>query len=84
MRLSLIKHLFFPAKNRIISDENCFTKYTVVQREVKKNISYQRLKTQKHSVPIGLSCSDFSFYEPFNRRFTYAVFLYSKPEDVFE
>ena len=48
---------------------------TVVQCEVlKKIISYWRLKTQKHSVRIGFSCSGFSFYEHFNRQFNYAVF----------
>ena len=40
-------------------------------------ISYQRLKTHKHLVSIGLSCSSFTFYEYFNRKITYAVFLYS-------
>ena len=37
-------------------------------------ISYRRLKNQKYSVSIGLSCSGFSFYEHFNRKFTYVVF----------
>ena len=32
------------------------------------------LKTQKHSLSIGLYCSGFSFYEDF-RQFTYAVFF---------
>ena len=41
-----------------------------------KTISYLRLKTQKHLVSIGLSYSGFSFYEHFNRQFTYAVFFY--------
>ena len=35
-----------------------YSKYTVVQRDV---------KTQKHSVCWGLSCSDFSFHEIFKR-----------------
>ena len=43
--------------------------------------SYQCLKTQKHSVCIGLFYSGFSLYEHFNRQFTY-VFLCSKPRDV--
>ena len=47
-------------------------------------MDYQRLKTWKHSVRIGLSYFGFSFYEHFNRQFTYAVFLCSKPQDVFE
>ena len=41
--------------------------------------SYGRLKTQKHSVSIGLLCSGFPFYEYFNRQSTEADFLYSKP-----
>ena len=44
--------------------------------------SYRRLKTQKHSVSIGLFCSGFAFwffFFHFNRQFTEAVFLYSKP-----
>ena len=47
-------------------------------------VSYQRLKTKKHSVSIGLCCSGFSFHGHLNRQFTYAVFLYSKPWDMFE
>ena len=47
-------------------------------------VSYQRLKTKKHSVSMGLCCSGFSFHGHLNRQFTYAVFLYSKPWDVFE
>ena len=42
------------------------------------HISYRRLKTQKHSVSIGLPCCGISFYEHFNRQFNYAGFLYSK------
>ena len=37
-------------------------------------ISYHCLKTQKHSISMGLSCSGFSFYRDFNRQITYAVF----------
>ena len=44
----------------------------------------QPLKTQKHSVRIALSYSGFFFYKHFNRQLTYAVFLFSKLEDVFE
>ena len=74
-----------PSKNRVMSDESCFTTDTVIRREVKKKfIRYGRLETQNHSVSIGLSCSGFSFYEYFNRQFTNAVFLYSKPYDVFK
>ena len=48
---------------------------TFVRYEVKKNIlSYQRLKTQKHLVSIGLSGSGFSCCERFIRQFTYPVF----------
>ena len=56
-------------------DESYFTTGTVVRHEVKNIIiSYRRLKTQKHLVSIGLPYSSFSFYEPFNRQFTDAVF----------
>ena len=65
-------------KNRVISDEICFSKNTVVRRYFKKNISYRRIKTQKHSVSIELPYSG-SFYEHFYIQLTYAVFLYSKP-----
>ena len=41
-------------------------------------ISFRHHKTQKHSVNIGLSCSDFSLFEQFNRQFTHAVFLIFK------
>ena len=47
-------------------------------------VSYQRLKTKKHSVSMGLCRSGFSFHGHLNRQFTYAVFLYSKPWDMFE
>ena len=73
-----------PEKNRIISDKSCFTTDTVVCREVKKCFtSYRGLETHNHLVSIGFSCSCFSFYEHFNRQFTYAVFLHSNPSDVF-
>ena len=42
-------------------------------------ISYRRLKIQKYSVSVGVSCFGFSFYERFNRQFIYPIFLYSKP-----
>ena len=61
-----------------MSDESCFTTDTVTRGEVKKVISYRHLKTQKHSVRIGLPCSGFSFYEHCNREFTYAVFFILK------
>ena len=64
-----------PAKNQAVSDESCFTTDTTVWRELKKSFaSYQRLKNQKHSVNISLSCCSFHFYEHFNKQFTYAVF----------
>ena len=45
--------------------------------KLKKIISYQRLKTQKHSVSISLFCSGFSFYEHFNRQLIHLCsFLY--------
>ena len=64
-----------PAKSRFMSDKNCLTTDTVARREVKKvfYISYRRLKIQKHSVSIGISCPGF-FYKHFQRHFTYAVF----------
>ena len=44
-----------------MSNESCISTGTVVRREVKIIfISYQPLKTQKHLVSIGLSCSDAS------------------------
>ena len=46
--------------------------------------SYQRLKTQKHSFSMGLCSCGFSFHGHLNRQCTYAVFLYSKPSDMFE
>ena len=56
---------------------SCFTTDTVVRRDVKFFfISYQRLKTKKYSVRVSLSYSGFSFYEHFNRQFSYAVVLY--------
>ena len=65
----------YPAKNRVMSDESCFTTETVVRREVeKKKISFQCLKTQKHSVSIGL-CTVFSFNEHFHKQLINAVFL---------
>ena len=50
-----------PAKNRLVSDKDCFATDTVVRRELKKKlfISYQRLKTQKHSISIGIYCFGF-------------------------
>ena len=67
------------AKNWVMSDQSCFTTGTIVRREDKKKfISYQGLRTNKHSVSIGLFCSGFSFYEHFNRKFAYAVFFILK------
>ena len=66
-----------PAKNWVMFDESYFTTNTVVRVKLIFFITYRRLKTQKHSVSIGLSGSGFSFYEHFNRQLTYAVFLYS-------
>ena len=44
-----------PVKNRVMSGEVCFTTDTVIRLEIKNiYISYRRLKTQKHSVNIGL------------------------------
>ena len=70
-----------------MSDKNSLTTDRFVWREVKLKrtfIRYQRLKTQMHSLSVDLSGSGFSFYRNFNGQFTYAVFLYSKPQDVFE
>ena len=53
-----------------MSNESCISTGTVVRREVKTIfISYQRLKTQKHLVSIGLSCSGAS------ARFIFFFFL---------
>ena len=53
--------------------------------KLKKIISYRRLKTQKHSIRIGLYCSSFFlFYKHFEREFIYTINLYSKPEGAFE
>ena len=65
-----------PAKDRVMFDESCFTTDTIVQREIKEFISYQRLKTQKHSVRKGLSRSWFSFYEHCIRQFTLQFFIF--------
>ena len=46
--------------------------------KLRKIISYRRLKTQKHSLRIDLSCSSFSFYEHFNKKLTFVVFLIFK------
>lgn len=63
-----------------MSDESCSTSNSVSRCEVKKNISCQRLKAQKHSVSIGLSSFGFPFQEHLNRKFTYAVLLNSRPK----
>ena len=47
-------------------------------KSFKKYISFERLKTQKHLVSIGLAFSGFTFYEHFNKQFTYAVFFIFK------
>ena len=41
-------------------------------------ISYQHFKTHEHLVSIDFSSSAFSFYDHFNRQFTYAVSLLFK------
>ena len=66
-----------------MSDESCIITDTVAKL---KNIfvNCRRLKVQKYSVSIGFSYSDRSSYEHSNEQFAYAVFLYSKPYDVFE
>ena len=47
-----------PVKDRIMTYESCFTTDAIVWREVRKSfVSCRRLKTQKHSVNIDLSCS---------------------------
>ena len=61
---------FCLAKNSVISGESCFTTDTV--------ISYQRLKTQKHLVNSGLSCSGFYLFEHLKRQFTHAVLFIFK------
>ena len=55
-----------PPKNRVMSDESCFTKDAVVRRKVTKIISYRRLKTQKYSVSIDRPCSGFYFKDIIN------------------
>ena len=63
------------ARNRVMSDESCFTTDTIVSCEVNFFfISCRRFKTHKHLVSIDFSCSGF-FYGHFNRQFTYAVFF---------
>ena len=57
-----------------------FTADTVFWHEVKKIISYWCLKTQYHSVSIGLSSCHFSFYEHFNWQFIYAFFYIQDPK----
>ena len=66
-----------------MSDESCIITDTVAKL---KNIfvNCRRLKVQKYLVSIGFSYSDRSSYEHSNEQFAYAVFLYSKPYDVFE
>ena len=92
MCLLLLKHLSFSTVRPeylhgtlhnvwhwITYHKNFSTKDSVVWHEFKYiYISYQHLKTQKHSVCLGLSCSGFSFNEHFNRQFTYAVFYIFK------
>ena len=73
-----------PAKNRFMFDESCFATDRDVRREVKNFLSHRRLKTHRHSISIQRSSSGFSFYEHINRQFTHTVFLYLKPQDVFE
>ena len=67
-----------------MSDESCFTTDRVARREGKDLfISCGRLKTEKHSVRVGLSCSGFSFYEHFNRKFLmHAFFIFRTVRSV--
>ena len=68
-----------PTKNRVKSNESCFTMDTVVLREVKTNfLRYRCPKSQKHPVSIGLCCSAFSLYVHFKRQFTHVIFLMFK------
>ena len=60
--------------------ELCPKKTTSQQTELpgltlKIFLSYQGLESQEHSLGKGLSYSGFSFYEHFNRQFTYAAFF---------
>ena len=41
-------HRIMSGKKRIMSNEGFFATNTVARREVKKNINYRRLKTQKY------------------------------------
>ena len=68
-----------PAKNRVMSNENCLTTDKNVRCEVKENVYMLCLKTHKHSVSIDLSFSGFSFINILIDNFTDAVFLYSNP-----
>ena len=61
-----------PAKNRGMSDK--FFSQRKQLFGVYFFIRYHCLKTQNHSISMGLSCSAFSFYQDFNRQITYAVF----------
>ena len=63
----------------VMSNKSCFMTDKAVRREVQRVfVSYQRFKTHRHSVNIGLFYSGFSFYEQFNRQFIEAVFLLFK------
>ena len=73
------RHRTISGKNSSHVDENCFKTNTVVRCEVKFfSISYRRLKTEKHSVSLGLSCSDFT---GFSVKFTH-MFLFCGLETV--
>ena len=50
---------------------------------LKKIIRYQRLKTQKHSVRIGLSCFGCSCYEHFNRQLLLMQFFYVQNRNMY-
>ena len=62
-------------KNRVISDEGCFTKDRVVRDVVKTSLQVTEiLKLRSPLLSIGISSVGFSFYEHSNSQFTYEVF----------
>ena len=67
-----------PAKNWVMSDGSCFrmAEWTHLSGVKLKNIfiSYRHVKSNKHFVSIGFSCSCFSFYEHFNRHRHFFIF----------
>ena len=65
----------YPEKIELCPTKAASERTQLLGLKLKKSFaSYQRLKTDKHSVSIDLPCSGFSFYERFNRQFTCAVF----------